>query len=466
MSTQTASGLRKPMPFDAKHLDRLMDEAGIDVLVATSKHNIQYLLGGYKFFFYETMDAIGVSRYQNAVIYQKGKPENAAYIGSRMESFEVELNKFWMPHIDLSSLTPASTLQRAADYIKKLGGVRKVGVEADFLPASGDAVFREALGNVAIGDAFFPLERLRARKTPEEIEYLRIASERVVETMQEAFAACQPGRTKAEVVETLRRGEVNRGLVFDYCLMTAGTSLNRAPSDQKLAKGDILSIDSGGNYKGYIGDLARMGIIGAEPDAELQDHLAWIEDVQQTTRKLVKPGRRGGELIAVGDEMVKASKHAAYSDYMAHGMGLVSHEAPRLRHMGPTPYPGYDADKPLESGMILSIETTMKHPKRGFIKLEDTILVTDHGYEALGDGARAGIARAGSDAIDRQAGSDCRSWFDSCHHDKQINGFTRTDEWEIDDHSLRTPDYRHASRHRRQPQDGSGLRHALYRLAL
>ena len=394
MTSKPISGLRRPMPFDAKHLDRLMDDADIDVLIATSKHNVQYLLGGYKFFFYETMDAIGVSRYQNAVIYRRGRPDQGCYIGSRMESFELELDKFWTPEVDLTSLTPAMTMQRAADYIKKLGGVRRVGVEADFLPASGDMVLREGLGNVAVGDAFFPLERLRARKTPEEVSHLRMASERVVETMKETFAACQPGRTKSEIVEALRRGEVSRGLVFDYCLMTAGTSHNRAPSEQTLVKGDILSIDSGGNYKGYIGDLARMGIIGAEPDAELEDHLGWIESVQQATRKLVKPGRRGGELIAVGDEMVKASKHAAYSDYMAHGMGLVTHEAPRLRHMGANGYAGYDADRPLEAGMVLSIETTMKHPKRGFIKLEDTILVTDQGYEALGDGAR-GWNRAG-----------------------------------------------------------------------
>jgi hypothetical protein len=39
------AGVRKPIPFDVHHLDRLLDEAGIDVLVATSKHNVQYLLG-------------------------------------------------------------------------------------------------------------------------------------------------------------------------------------------------------------------------------------------------------------------------------------------------------------------------------------------------------------------------------------------------------------------------------------
>ena len=49
------------IPFDAKRLDRLMDEAGIDVLLATSKHNVQYLLGGHRSIFFDYMDAIGVS---------------------------------------------------------------------------------------------------------------------------------------------------------------------------------------------------------------------------------------------------------------------------------------------------------------------------------------------------------------------------------------------------------------------
>jgi Xaa-Pro aminopeptidase len=382
--------LRKPIPFDAARLDALMDTAGLDVIVATSKHNIQYLLGGYRFYFYDTMDAIGVSRYQNALVYRKGQPEHASYFGCRMENFELELNKFWTPGIELKTLSPAETMQAAGDYIKKLGMVRSVGVEADFLPASGNAALREALGgNIAIGDAFLPLERLRARKTAAEISLLRTASEHVVAAMREAFAAAAPGRTKAEIVEILRRGEVNRGLVFDYCLITAGNSLNRAPSDQVIAKGDIMSIDSGGNCQGYIGDLCRMGIVGAKPDSELVDLLDWIEQVQQATRALVKPGQRGAELLVLGDRMVDASPHQAYSDFMAHGMGLVSHEAPRLRNFGKTTsYPGFDAGLPLEPGMVLSIETTMRHPKRGFIKLEDTVIVTASGHEALGDGAR------------------------------------------------------------------------------
>jgi Xaa-Pro aminopeptidase len=383
----TESALRKPMPFDAKQLDKLLDDAGIDVLVATSKHNIQYLLGGYRFFFFDTMDAAGTSRYLPALVYQKGKPDNTAYIGCAMENYEKELGKFWPPGLDLGATGSLTTAERALGHIKKLSGVRRVGVESGFIPADAEGVIRQGLSNVEVVDAVFPLERLRARKTPQEIEWLRESSERVIDSMLTVFRNAAPGMTKAELAEMLRREEVNRGLVFDYCLITAGTSLNRAPSEQRLEPGDIMSLDSGGNYKGYIGDLCRMGILGT-PDAELVDLLAWIDEVQQAARKPVKPGGRGGDVISIAEDMLQASPHKAYTHYMAHGMGLVTHEAPRLMHNKRMSYTGHDIERPLEPGMVISIETTMAHPKRGFIKLEDTVLVTDKGYEALGDSGR------------------------------------------------------------------------------
>jgi Xaa-Pro aminopeptidase len=382
------ANVRKPVPFDANRLDKLMDEAGIDVLVATSKHNVQYLLGGYRFFFFDTMDAIGTSRYLPALVYRKGKPEQTAYVGCAMENYERELDSFWPQTLELGTTGSKATAEQALAHIKKLGsGIRRVGVESGFMPADAESVLRQGLSNIDIVDAVEPLERLRSRKTPQEIKYLREASERVVACMLTTFKACKPGVTKHEIFETLRREEVNRGLVFDYCLLTAGTSLNRAPSDQRLAAGDIISLDSGGNYKGYIGDLCRMGIIG-KPDAELEDLLGWVEEVQQATRKPIRAGARGGDIITIGEKMVRESPHAKYTHYMAHGMGLVSHEAPRLMTIPRLSYTGYDTDRPLESGMVISIETTMGHPKRGFVKLEDTVLVTDSGYEALGDGGR------------------------------------------------------------------------------
>lgn len=388
--------VQKPLPFDAGRLDDLLDEVGIDVLVATSKHNIQYLLGGYRFFFFETMEAIGTSRYVPALVYPRGKPENAAYIGSGLETHEKQLGKFWPPHVDLSRTGSVATGERVLAHIKTLGPVRRVGIESSFLPADAETVLRDGLAGADIVDAVFPLERLRARKTPQEIAWLREASERVVESMLAVFEShCAPGISKLEINEALRREEVNRGLVFDYLLVTAGTSLNRAPSEQRLAEGDIISLDSGGNYKGYIGDLCRMGIVGGRPDAELQDLLGFVEEVQQAVRKPIAPGRRGGDIYDTGERIITGSAHKDYVNFQAHGMGLVSHEAPRLMNTPRLSYAGYDMERGLEPGMVISIETTMAHPKRGFIKLEDTILVTGAGHEALGDGGRGWTAAGG-----------------------------------------------------------------------
>jgi Xaa-Pro aminopeptidase len=385
MNTEISPPKLRPIPFDVALLDRLLEEAGIDALIATSKHNVQYLLGGYRFFFFDYMDAIGVSRYLPILIYRRGKPEHAAYIGHGLERFERELGKFWPPAVTTASFGSAGAMRLAVDHLRRLGaGIKTIGIEPSFLPADADALLRDSLEGIEIVDAQFALERLRARKTPAELAKLREASERVVASMLAVFARSGPGMTKHQVVEALRREEVSRGLTFEYCLIAAGRSLNRAPSDQVLQAGDVLCLDSGGNYQGYIGDLCRMGIIG-EPDQEIQDLLAYIDEVQQRARRPIRAGVPGGEIYAAAEDATRNSRHLPYLEFLAHGMGLISHEAPRLTSQGPVAYDAFDADRPLETAMVISIETTMKHPERGFIKLEDTIAVTDGGFEVYGD---------------------------------------------------------------------------------
>ena len=374
-------------PFDANLLDRLLDDAGIDVLIATSKHNIQYLLGGYRFFFFDHFDAIGLSRYLPALIYPKGDPASAVYFGHAMEKYERELGRFWV-----NSFEPVSgsvgAMMAAVRHLEKRGReTMRIGVERAFLPADAESALRSEMPNASFVEAHSPLERLRARKTFEELRLLREASERVVESMLAVIARHEPGVTKLELNEALRREEVERGLTFEYCLMTGGASLNRAPSEQALATGDIFSLDSGGNYHGYIGDLCRMGIMG-EPDAELQDLLAEIDAIQMAARNPIRAGVRGGEIYAATEGLLARSQFGNSIEFVAHGMGLISHEIPHLTDRGPIPYPASDAERPLEQGMVISIETTLAHPRRGFIKLEDTVAVKDTGWEAFGDDGR------------------------------------------------------------------------------
>ena len=374
--------------FDMDRLDRLMDEANIDVLLATSKHNVQYLLGGHRAFFFESMDAMGLSRYLPVLVYPKGAPFKAAYFGHRMEGYQKEIEPFWMSEVQTNSSGSVDVMEKAIGYIRRSGiRPRRIGAELAFLPVDSGNALRNAFSSSELVDALFVLERLRAVKHPEELKKLRIASEGVIDSMMAVIATHRPGTSKRDLVEALRREETSRGLIFDYCLITAGSNLNRAPSDVKWEKGDILSLDSGGNYQGYIGDLCRMAIHG-EPDAELEDLLGEIEQIQRTAMKPIKAGAPGSVIYGAADPLVQKSKHHNHMHFLAHGMGLVSHEAPRLTATGPVPYDAYDASRPLEAGMVVSVETTLQHPKRGFIKLEDTVVVTDKGFEIYGEGGR------------------------------------------------------------------------------
>jgi Xaa-Pro aminopeptidase len=347
--SETRPGLT--LPFDSRHLDELLDAAGIDILVAASKHNIQYLLGGYRFFFFDQFDAVGIERYLPILIYRKGRPEDAVYIGNGMEDSEAENGRFWCPKVETRSWGTLDAASLAAKHIERLNGrSSRIGIEFPFIPADAMDALRTSLPDCRFVDGCLPLERLRAVKTPAELTLIREASERVVDAMLATFDACRPGLTKHRVTARLREEERNRGLNFEYCLITTGTGFNRAPSDQVLRSGDIISLDSGGRYQGYIGDLCRMGIVGT-PDAELEDLLGWIETIQQKARSPIRAGMIGREIYDAVEPVLASSPLAADTHFVAHGMGIIGHEAPRLSDHTPVGYPAYNADLPLRAGM-------------------------------------------------------------------------------------------------------------------
>ncbi len=393
MTTETDIEATRPagldaLPFDHEHLDRLLEAAGIDVIVVTSKHNIQYLTGGYRFFFFDYSDAIGVSRYLPILIYPKGRPDKAVYIGNAMEDFEVENGAFWCATVDTTTWTATDAMAVAIGHLRDLGlPVRHIGVERPFLPVDTAEMLRDGMPDSRIVEAHLPLERLRARKSAQELAYIGEASRRVVDSMISVFGMMRAGMTKRELSRMLRHEELGRDLIFEYCLISAGPNFNRAPNEQAVREDNVIALDSGGRYRGYIGDLCRMGTIG-EPDAELVDLLGEVEEIQQAARVPIRKGAMGEEIFAAATAVLNRSPSKAHLHFVAHGMGIIGHEAPRLSNRGPVTYSAYDKDLPLESDMVLSVETTLLHPSRGLIKIEDTLLVTDEGVTAVGDHGR------------------------------------------------------------------------------
>src|SRR6218665_185161 len=146
-------------PFDSGLLDRVMQERGLDVLFVSSKHNIQYFLGGYRFFMFDYMDATGLSRYLPILIYIRGHPELTGYIGNPNEAYERDLGSLWPAHLDLRARGSVDAMRYAMEYVDAAGfEPSSIGVEAAFLPADALMALQAGLPDVRISDCVEVLE--------------------------------------------------------------------------------------------------------------------------------------------------------------------------------------------------------------------------------------------------------------------------------------------------------------------
>ena len=89
------------LPFDAARLDALMDDLGVDAVIAVTRFNLQHMLGGYRYFFFANMDAIGLSRYLPALVYRQGAPADAFYVGCGNEAWGTDVFPLWVPDLRL-----------------------------------------------------------------------------------------------------------------------------------------------------------------------------------------------------------------------------------------------------------------------------------------------------------------------------------------------------------------------------
>ena len=207
------------LPFDHEKLNALMENDGVDLLLASTKDNVRYLTGGYIFFFFAHKDAIGVSRYLPMLGYPKGDPGKAFYIGNAMEGWQHEVEPIWVPNIHNNQWHSQMTGSEAAAQIRGLGlETGTIAVEKCFLPADAFEALREGLPEATFVDALFILEELRAVKSPEELALLKQASDHIIASMVSVMESTPAGTATSDIAENIRREETSRGLEFEYCL--------------------------------------------------------------------------------------------------------------------------------------------------------------------------------------------------------------------------------------------------------
>lgn len=370
-------------PYDSEKLDRLMEEAGVDLVLATTNHNVRYLTGGYFFHFHDRFEAMGAGRYMATCGIPRGAPERAFLIGHTNETGQFQDQGHWIPELVHAERQPAESARTTAGAVKKRGLEKaRIAVEGDFLPANAMQALRAELPGASFTEAHPILEELRAIKTREEIDIIRRITEADADTIQEAFRSATPGATTRDIARAIDEGMTRRGLHFLWVFTCAGNGMLRAPSNKVWEPGEVLHLDAGGSENGYLTDVCRMGVRG-KPSNLAQELFDACLSTQNAARAATRPGMATCELYDLAVSHLEDTGHGKYSTVTIHGIGMVSHEQPRFAPRN---------DRRLEAGMVLSIETDIRHPEEGYIKIEDTVALTANGCEGLGDLGRESYA--------------------------------------------------------------------------
>ena len=194
-----------------------MEEAEIDALIVTAEHTIQYLLGGYHYFFYSSSDAHGLSRYMPCLVHLGGRARESAYIGSPIEVYEEQHGRFRTAVMHFDNMTVDQSVSSACRHLTTQGRITRVGVQTDFTPAAAWQILQTFLGDAEVVDASFLLEILRAVKTPSKFALLRAAWEKIVESLLAVFATSHDGITNNQLAEALAREGNGSRAAFRLC---------------------------------------------------------------------------------------------------------------------------------------------------------------------------------------------------------------------------------------------------------
>lgn len=382
------------VPFDAEKLQRLMGDhpgGSVDAVLATTRHNVRYLTGGYHVPFHARTRRFGGGQYL-AVVGVPRDVRTAFYVGRRDhvldESAYIDVfggiwieDRQWFDRgrgMTGAGMTVQAAEQAAAALRKRGLAGGTLAVELPFLPADAFETLRRELPEATFVDATPILGELRAVKRPEEIELIRRVHLATAEAIRATLAALRPEQTTRELAERVRLGMEERGAAFLYCFTNVGPGLLRAASDLTCGAGRPVHLDAGAELRDYASDVARMGSVG-QPPAEALGMYAACLDAQDRVCRAAAAGVACGELQRLGEEVLRSTPWGEHSRVVLHGMGMVSHEPPHVTA---------DSTRPLEAGMILSVETEYRRPGAGHIKFEDSVAVTPTGCEVLGDDRR------------------------------------------------------------------------------
>jgi methionyl aminopeptidase len=226
-------------------------------------------------------------------------------------------------------------------------------------------------------------------KTDDEISMMRTAGAVVGGILYELSEAITPGVSTAEVndfVEARIRGAGMEPTFLGYngfpasaCVSVNDEIVHGIPSpDRRMREGDIVGVDIGATYGGWVADAARSYPVGAVPE-NAAGIIRACRDSFFAGLEHCRVGCRLGDIGHAIQEAAEARGFSVVRDLVGHGVGRRMHEDPQVKNYGPA-----GKGVKLMKGMALAIEPMINEGVYDTKTLEDnwTVVTADGGLSA------------------------------------------------------------------------------------
>ena len=231
-------------------------------------------------------------------------------------------------------------------------------------------------------DASDVLADLRLRKDKAEVAAMRQAVKIAQDALEATLPQIKIGMTEKEIASELVMQLLKHGSDSEFPftpIVSAGPNSanpHASPTDRKLQAGDLLVVDWGAAYEGYISDLTRTFAVG-EVDAEYQKIHQIVQEANAAGRSAAKPGVPCANVDKAARDVIEKAGYGKYFTHRTgHGIGMEGHEAPYMRG---------DNMQILEPGMAFTVEPGIYLTNRNGVRIEDNMVITENGAESLSD---------------------------------------------------------------------------------
>jgi Xaa-Pro aminopeptidase len=257
---------------------------------------------------------------------------------------------------------------------------------------------QDVLTDAGLGDRIVSSERivsaLRGRKSPGEVDLIRAAVAGTEEIFEVVTRSLAPEMSEIEVANVMHAEVERRGLGYawsrDHCpAVNAGPEKevgHAGPSELETRRGELVHVDFGVSHEGYCSDLQRVWYLPDDGEDAAPDEVtrAWtaLWAAVDAGAEALRPGVAGWEVDAAARETLVAAGFPEPKYALGHGLGRTAHDGGTL--LGPR-WDRY-GDSPLgivEDGNVFTLEFGAAVPGRGYIGLEEDVLVTADGVEWL-----------------------------------------------------------------------------------